>query len=243
MPAMEDREPFALSHLPGNRDRPLLGLTVLVVEDSAYAAEALRLLSLRSGARIRRADCLKSARHHLQVYRPSVLIADLGLPDGSGLDLIEEMSGRFPRIGVILGLSGDSFGEETAIAAGADGFLAKPIASLARFQSEILAHLPADLSPGGAPDRAEQDIIHPDPLAYRDDMAHVADMLNDGHEDKVLDYVAQFLRGVACSAEDSALAEAANGLARARAQGAPLASPTARLAGLVQQRLRGARPI
>lgn len=242
MPDMEDSDPFTLKHLPGTRGCPLLGLTVLMVEDSAYAAEALRLMCLRSGARIRRADCLKSARHHLQVYRPSVLIVDLGLPDGTGLDLIEEAAGRLPRIGAILGLSGDPFGAEIAIAAGADGFLGKPVASLARFQSEILAHLPADLRPE-APDCAEEEIIHPDPLAYRDDMALVADMLNDGHEGKVLDYVAQFLRGVARSAEDTALAEAAAGLAQARAQGAPLASPTARLAGLVQQRLGAARPI
>ena len=242
MPDMEDSDPFTLKHLPGNRGRPLLGLTVLMVEDSAYAAEALRLMCLRSGARIRRADCLKSARHHLQAYRPSVLIVDLGLPDGTGLDLIEEAAGRFPRIGAILGLSGDPFGADVAIAAGADGFLTKPIASLARFQSEILALLPADLQPEEA-ECAGEEIIHPDPLAYRDDMAHVADMLSDGHEGKVLDYVAQFLRGVARSAQDTALAEAAAGLAQARAQGAPLASPTARLAGLVQQRLGEARPI
>ena len=72
-------------------DRPLLGLTVLVIEDSRDACEAMRLLCLRSGARIRRADCMRAARRHLQVYRPSVVIADLGLRDGNGIDLIQEL--------------------------------------------------------------------------------------------------------------------------------------------------------
>jgi len=239
---IDDNDPFARSASGAGAGRPLLGLTVLAVEDSAYAAEALRLLCLRSGARIRRADCLKSARNHLLVYQPSVLIADLGLPDGSGADLIEELSGRSPRIGVILGMSGDGFAEDTAIAAGADGFLAKPITSLGDFQSEILARLPADLHPG--PSTApEEEIIHPDPLAYRDDMAHIADILTESGEDRILDYVAQFLRGVARSADDDALAEAAEGLARARARGAPVTSPTARIAGLVHQRLRDASPL
>ena len=134
------------AHLRPTATRPLLGLTVLVVEDSRFACDAMRLLCLRSGARIRRADCLKSARRHLQVYRPSAVIIDLGLPDGSGAELISELSVTSPRVEVILGTSGDSFSEEVALAAGADGFLAKPISSVIAFQNAIISALPIELS-------------------------------------------------------------------------------------------------
>lgn len=241
---MTDTDPFATPYPAPTPGRPLLGLTILVVEDSRYACEALRLMCLRSGARIRRADCLKSARRHLQVYRPSAAIIDLGLPDGSGEDLIRELACATPRIAAILGCSGDEFAEDAAIAAGADGFLAKPVTSLALFQNAILSRLPAERRPGGPRAVIDED-IRPDPLAYQDDMAHAADVLNDhGREDgKMLDYVAQFVGGVARSADDAPLAEAAARLARARASGNPVAADAARMAGLVQDRLDRKRAI
>lgn len=239
---MDDSDPFAAPHrLPGP-SRPLLGLTILVVEDSLYACDAVRLMCLRSGARIRRADCLASARRHLQVYRPSVIIVDLGLPDGSGLDLIADLAGAVPRVGVILGTSGDDFAEGPAIAAGADGFLSKPMTSPAAFQAAILAQLPADRQPL-SPRPVQDAVIRPDPMAYKDDMAHVAEVLNDPVEGVVLDYVAQFVSGVARCADDTALAEAAARLARTRAAGGPVGSDAACVAGLVQQRLQDRQAI
>lgn len=216
--------------------RPLLGLTVLVVEDSRYACDALRLLCLRSGARIRRADCLKSARRHLQIYRPSVVIVDMGLPDGSGAELIEELARSVPRVGVLLAISGDSFAEDEAIAAGADGFLTKPMNSLADFQQAILTRLPADRQPTG-PRELPDDTVRPDPVAYRDDLCHAADTLSDGKEDEVIDYVAQFLTGIAISAEDVALARAAKAVTKGRATGKMLNADVVRLNQLVQDRL------
>ncbi len=232
---MDDSGPFASAPL-ATKMRPLLGQTILVVEDSRYACDAIRLMCLHSGARIRRADCLKSARRHLQIYRPSVLIVDMGLPDGSGADLIAELTHAMPRIGVILGLSGDDNMQALAMRAGADGFLAKPLTSVAYFQKSILELLPEDRRPSDMP-AVREDIVQPDPLAYQDDMAHIADVLTGPTDQRTLDYAAQFLHSVARDAEDMVLADAARDLARSRAKGTPVTAQTALVAGLVQDRL------
>ena len=225
------------SYLPApTAQRPLLGLTVLVIEDSRFACEAIRLLCLRSGARIRRADCLRAARRHLQVYRPSVVIADLGLPDGNGIDLIADLAKAQPRVDVLLAISGESFRAADAIAAGADGFMAKPIKSLVQFQQSVLAFLPADRQPKG-PCVIGDEVVEPDHMAFQDDMAHIADVLGDKTDNKTLDYVAQFLSGVARIAHDKALETAASALARKRALGHSADQEKAAITGLVQARL------
>ncbi|WP_321364405.1 response regulator [uncultured Celeribacter sp.] len=217
-------------------ERPLLGLTVLVVEDSRFASEAMRLLCLRSGARIRRADSLTSARKHLRVYRPNVVIVDLGLPDGSGTELIDELTHARPRVDVVLGMSGDSGAEALAIAAGADGFIEKPISSLGAFQECVLSCLPEDVRPEGL-HAVSDDMISPDPIALQDDFVHIADLLTtDGGED-LLDYIAQFLSGVARTAGDAEMEVAAKALVYHREKGLPYGSDVARIAGLVQSRI------
>lgn len=232
---MNELERHALTPAP-TVNRPLLGLTVLVVEDSRFACEAIRLLCLRSGARIRRADCLRSARRHLQVYRPSIVIADMGLPDGSGADLIHELNQVSPRVDVLLGTSGDDMNEAIALAAGADGFLAKPMTSLATFQNSVVSKLPETIRPKGLREVVD-DVVSPDPMAYRDDMAHVADMLSSEADEQTLEYIAKFLEGVAASADDAPLSDAASALKSARLEGRSLHAYTARVAGLVRERL------
>lgn len=232
---MNDLETMLMNRTP-TANRPLLGLTVLVVEDSLFACEAIRLMCLRSGARIRRADCLASARNHLRVYRPNVVIVDMGLPDGSGADLIRELATDAMGQEIIIGISGDESAYKPAIKAGAHDFVLKPFDSLAAFQQIILTHLPADAQPAGL--RAvSNDQVKPDMLAFQDDVAHVMDVLKQDPDGKDLDYIAQFTTGVAKIAHDKTLENAAKSLAKDRAAGRKGRAGAKLLSGILQDRL------
>jgi hypothetical protein len=71
-------------------------------------------------------------------------------------------------------------------------------------------------------------------------MAHIADILGGPLDAKTIRYVTAFLHGVAVFAEDGILDRAASELASAQEDGMPLIGPISRLAGLVQDRVRGA---
>ncbi len=225
-----------LMNRPPTADRPLLGQTVLVIEDSRFASEALRLMCLRSGARVRRADCLRTAARHLSTYRPSIVVIDLGLPDGSGLDLIRDLAGTRPRIPLMLATSGDDTLEPAARAAGADGFLAKPLTSLGQFQQMVLELMPVDCRPKGLR-LVTDDRIAPDAIAFQDDLAHAAAVLSSKTDLKVIDYLARFIGGVARSANDAPLEAAARDLATRAETGAETAQSLKTIAGLVDERL------
>jgi len=195
--------------LPDCGALPLSGLTVLLVEDSRFASDAMRLMCHRSGARLRRAESIEQARAHLKTYRPDVVIIDLGLPDGRGDDLIREIS-LARRRSVVLGTSGDPDGRQTALAAGALGFLEKPVAGLAGFQRAVLRHLPdrfAIVADGGAGDR-----VLADPLALQDDLAHAAGLMAAGPDPGQRRYLAGFIGGLARVAGDRDLANAARAM-------------------------------
>lgn len=203
--------------------RPLLGLMILVVDDSRFTCETLRLMCHRSGARIRRAESLASARRHLAAYRPSIAVIDVGLPDGSGLDLVAELADVEGRIDGIIVLSGDPLHQDDALNAGADVFLAKPIRSLEAFQKMILGHLPQNFGP--EPAATDHDEVDPDIIALRDDLTELADLLRSDGAEVRRDYVSAHLQGLGQSARDDELVRLAG-----------LNVPEAELARLVETR-------
>lgn len=191
------------------RPGPLSGLTILLVEDSNFAADAFRLMCLHSGTRLRRVDSIASARRHLQLYRPDFVIVDLGLPDGSGTEFIAELT-RLWNIQsrpIILGLSGDPDSARHAKAAGAAGFIAKPLGTLAEFQTLILSFLKNPLRSTCTTSTGTR--IMPDPLAYYEDLQHAVNWLN---QTETQAYARQFLGSLAHCTGDTALETAIRAL-------------------------------
>ena len=211
---------------PATPALPFQGVTLLAVEDSRFASDALRLMAQRLGARLRRAARLAEARRHLALYRPDAVLVDIGLPDGDGTALIREIALRAPDGPVVLGMSGDAAGRAPALAAGAAGFVEKPLPGLAAFAALLARHL----GRAGRGEMVEGAMPPPDPLALRDDLRQAAALIERLGEGGGRRYVAQFVAGIARSAADEALADAAARLG-ADAGAAPA------LAWLVAQRL------
>jgi two-component system CheB/CheR fusion protein len=83
-----------LTHEP-QRNRPL---DVLLVEDHADTAKVMRRLLTREGHRVQLAGTLADALDAARARTFDLLISDLGLPDGSGADLLRTLrdEGRDP---------------------------------------------------------------------------------------------------------------------------------------------------
>ncbi len=198
--------------------------TMLLVEDSRFAAESVRLVCRRAGIRLRRAETLAGAREHLQVYRPDLALIDLGLPDGSGIELIAELTAMAPRRPRIVAISGDPERRAAALAAGADVFCAKPLslaghleALLGLTSEQAQALLARDFAVNAEAVVAERN-AGADPMALHDDLKRAHALLLDGGR---VGYAAQFVGGIARAIDDAGLVEAAE-IARARGRRRPL---------------------
>lgn len=70
--------------------RDLVGVHVLVVEDTDDSREVLRMVLEYRGALVTTAESAEKARRILETLRPHVLVTDIAMPD-DGLVLIREV--------------------------------------------------------------------------------------------------------------------------------------------------------
>ncbi|HWT80628.1 MAG TPA: response regulator, partial [Candidatus Methylomirabilis sp.] len=79
-----------------------MAATVLIVDDQPTIRKSLRHLMERKGFRACEADSGAAAVQTAQVEEPEVILLDLRLPDGDGLDILERLQGVCPEAAVIL---------------------------------------------------------------------------------------------------------------------------------------------
>jgi len=231
-PTPEAEHRFAASF----RRQCLFAVTILLVEDSRSASEAIRLYAAESGARVRRADSLHAASRHLAIYRPNVVMVDLGLPDGDGIALIRQLASASPPLGAIVALSGHERAswQAEATGAGAAACLEKPIASLRAFQECVLSVLP-DAGSRRGPDARELALAGRASVgsALADDLRRARALLAEAipeQDAETVAYCAQFLGSVGEMLGDRDLFAAAKGAREPRGP--------EKLAALLDRRLR-----
>src|SRR5690242_15847264 len=103
---------------------------VLVVDDHEFNLELLELLLELQGHAVRGAASVAAAERAIADEAPAMIVLDLNLPDGSGLDLTrrlksEPSTAAIPIVACTAAVMPSD--EERARAAGCDAFLAKPI--------------------------------------------------------------------------------------------------------------------
>lgn len=114
------------------QDRPL----VLVIEDEAPLRRYLRATLQAFGYRVEEAATGGEGRNVLVRLNPDVVLLDLGLPDGDGLELARDIRGWSKVPIIVVSARGKEQDKIQALDVGADDYLTKPFGS-----GELLARI------------------------------------------------------------------------------------------------------
>jgi two-component system KDP operon response regulator KdpE len=112
----------------------------LIVEDEPQIRRFVRMALEGEGWQVHHSETLKRGLIDAGTRTPDLIILDLGLPDGDGLQLIRDVRGWSPVPIIVLSARIDEADKITALDAGADDYLAKPFGI-----GELLARVRAAL--------------------------------------------------------------------------------------------------
>jgi two-component system, OmpR family, catabolic regulation response regulator CreB len=99
---------------------------VLIVEDEIAIADTLMYALNASGITAQHAGTLASAREIVAQRMPDLIVLDLGLPDGSGLDLCRDIRRTSDVPIVMLTAMSDEVDRIVGLELGADDYVTKP---------------------------------------------------------------------------------------------------------------------
>ena len=102
-------------------------LRVLIVDDDGDTRRILSRLLSKCGHEVVPADSVQQALKFLETEPFNALISDIGLPDGSGYELVREAKKRQPLKGIALSGFGAEEDVRQSLEAGFDHHLTKPV--------------------------------------------------------------------------------------------------------------------
>jgi DNA-binding NtrC family response regulator len=120
--------------------------SVLVVEDDDNSADLLSTFARSEGFVASIASSLAEARQQLVVHKPGIVLLDLGLPDGSGMDLFSDENLRGDAEIVLITGNASVETSVQALRLGAADYLIKPVSL--KLLRTVLTRL-ADVPPRG----------------------------------------------------------------------------------------------
>jgi DNA-binding response OmpR family regulator len=106
---------------------PIQGQTILLVDDDSELTQMVAQYLQREGLNVHAVENLADAKQAMTALRPDLIVLDLMLPDGNGLDFCKQLRTRNVVIAVlILTARGDPVDRVLGLEFGADDYLAKP---------------------------------------------------------------------------------------------------------------------
>src|SRR5882672_9939439 len=100
---------------------------LLIVDDDPEALEWLTELAKGEGFTVNAADSLRAARIHMSRLQPDVLLTDLQLPDGQGIELVNDLETRESTEVVLITGHASVESAVQALRLGATDYMVKPV--------------------------------------------------------------------------------------------------------------------
>ncbi|MFZ6756837.1 sigma-54-dependent transcriptional regulator [Undibacterium sp. Ji50W] len=102
---------------------------ILVVDDEAHLRELLEITLIKMGLDVDSAENLAVARQQLLKHSYALVLTDMRLPDGSGMELVQEVSTLYKNTPIaVITAFGSADNAVVALKAGAFDYVSKPVA-------------------------------------------------------------------------------------------------------------------
>lgn len=128
-----------------------LGARILIIDDESQIRKLLKVALTGHGYEVREAACGLEGLNEAAMYRPDIIILDMGLPDLEGIEVVRQLREWTKVPVIILSVREQEYDKIGALDAGADDYVTKPF-NMGELLARIRAALRHAAGEGNEPD-------------------------------------------------------------------------------------------